>query len=145
MGLRKGIDLFGLSSVIVKISESFSSGGSSGKINVFKISPKMNCRLLKAWAKRKQEKIEIKPRDIWTLKGLICAGTDTSMLKKKIEYYWGVKPLEIFGGTEPTCIATETWSKNGLVFSPMFVFMSLYLNQKWKRTLTTRLIYQTHI
>ncbi|HAG08903.1 MAG: Auxin-responsive protein [Desulfotomaculum sp. 46_296] len=123
MGLQKGIDLFfGLSSVIVKISESFSSGGNSGGINVFKNSPKMNYRLLKAWAKRKQEQCEIKPRDIWTLKGLICAGTDTSMLKKKIEYYWGVKPLEIFGGTEPTCIATETWSKNGLVFFPDVCF-----------------------
>jgi hypothetical protein len=58
------------------------------------------------------------PKDIWSLKGLVCSGTDTASLKKKIEYYWGVRPLEIFGGTEPACIATETWSKNGLVFFP---------------------------
>lgn len=62
------------------------------------------------------------PKDIWTLKGLICAGTDTTGLKRKMENYWGVKPLEIFGGTEPTCIATETWSKDGLVFFPDVCF-----------------------
>lgn len=124
MGMQKGIDLFfGLSSVISKISDTFTSGsGSSEGVNVFKNSPKMNYRLLKAWAKSKQEKRKILPKDIWTLKGLICAGTDTAIFKKKIENYWGVKPLEIFGGTEPTCIATETWSKNGLVFFPDVCF-----------------------
>jgi hypothetical protein len=120
MGMQKGIDLFfGLSSVIVKISDVFvSAHDSSGRINVFNNSLKMNYRLIKGWIKSKEEKTPIMPKDIWTLKGLICAGTDTATFKKKIENYWGVKPLEIFGGTEPTCIATETWSKDGLVFFP---------------------------
>ena len=124
MGMRKGIDLFfGLSSVIVKISDAFASGGgSSGRLNVFKNSPIMSYRLIKSWIKSKKEKTPIMPKDIWTLKGLICAGTDTATFKKKIENYWGVKPLEIFGGTEATCIATETWSKNGLVFFPDVCF-----------------------
>lgn len=124
MGLQKGIDLFfGLSSVIVKISDTFSFGnGSSSEINFFLNSPRMNYRLFKAWLKHKTEKIPIRPKDIWKLKGLICAGTDSASLKKEIERYWGIKPLEIFGGTEPTCIATETWSKNGLVFFPDVCF-----------------------
>ncbi len=62
------------------------------------------------------------PKDIWDLKGLICAGTDSASLKQKVEHYWGVKPLEMFGGTEPACIATETWAKNGLVFFPDVCF-----------------------
>ena len=120
MGMQKGIDLFfGLSSIIVKMGDSFASGSSSGGgFNILKNSPKMNYRLLKAWIKSKQDGTPIRPRDIWTLKGLICSGTDTAALKKKMEYYWGVKPLEIFGGTESACIGTETWSKNGLVFFP---------------------------
>lgn len=124
MGMQKGVDLFfGLSSVIVKMGDSFASGSGSGRgINVFKNTPKMNYRLIKAWIKSKQEKTPIMPKDIWTLKGLICAGTDTACFKKKIEHYWGVKPLEMFGGTEPACIATETWSKNGLVFFPDVCF-----------------------
>lgn len=124
MGLRKGIDLFfGLTSVIVKISDTFIlSSGSHGNFSIFKNSPKMSYRLIKAWIKNKRDKIPILPKDIWQLKGLICAGTDTASLKKKLELYWGVKPLEIFGGTEPTCIATETWSKDGLVLFPDVCF-----------------------
>lgn len=124
MGMQKGIDLFfGLSSVIARISENFASGGGSGgSLNLLKNSPKMNYRLIKAWANSKQNKEPIMPKDIWNLKGLICAGTDTASLKKKIENYWGVRPLEIFGGTEPTCIATETWIKNGMVFFPDVCF-----------------------
>lgn len=120
MGMQKGIDLFfGLSSVIVKIGESFSTGGDSSKShNVLKNSPKMNGRLLKAWIKSKQDNAPILPKDVWNLKGLVCSGTDTASLKKKIENDWGVKPLEIFGGTECACIAAEAWNKNGLVFFP---------------------------
>ncbi len=124
LGMQKGIDLFfGLSSVVVKIGDGFASGSSSsGSFNVLRNSPKMNYRLIKAWLRSKQNKTPILPRDIWKLKGLICAGTDTALYKKKIEHYWGVKPLEMFGGTEPACIATETWSKNGLVFFPDVCF-----------------------
>jgi hypothetical protein len=120
LGMQKGIDLFfGLSSVVVKIGESFVLGEkSANKHNFLKNSPKMNYRLLTAWLNSKKNKKPIMPKDIWKLKGLICTGTDTASLKKIIEKYWGVKPLEIFGGTEPACIATETWSKNGLVLFP---------------------------
>ena len=120
MGIQKGVDLFfGLSSVLVKMGEDFASGSGAGKgVNILKNTLQMNCRLMKAWLKSKREKTSILPKDIWKLKGLICAGTDTSTLKKKIEEIWGIKPIEMFGGTEPACIATETWSKNGLVFFP---------------------------
>ncbi len=120
MGIQQGIDLFfGLSSIVVKMGDSFATGGNSGgSLNIIKNSPKMNYRLLKAWIKSKKENTPIMPKDIWSLKGLVCSGTDTASLKRKIEYYWGVTPLEIFGGTESACIATETWSKNGMVFFP---------------------------
>jgi len=123
-GMQTGVDLFfGLSSVIVKIGEDFASGsGSSSKFSFLNNSMQMNYRFIKAWIKNKLEKTPIMPKDIWELKGLICSGTDTNALKKKIEHYWGVKPLEMFGGTEPTCMATETWSKDGLVFFPDVCF-----------------------
>ncbi len=124
LGMKTGVDLFfGLSSIIVKIGETFASGDSSGKgFKVSQNSFKTNYRLFKAWLKSKQTKIPVMPKDIWDLKGLICAGTDSASLKQKIEYFWGVKPLEMFGGTEPACIATETWAKNGLVFFPDVCF-----------------------
>ncbi|NLB52450.1 MAG: GH3 auxin-responsive promoter family protein [Syntrophomonadaceae bacterium] len=124
LGMQNGVDLFfGLSSVIAKIGDQFSSaGGSDSKINPLNNSIKMNYRLLKAWKNSKEQRSPIRPKDIWTLKGLICSGTDSASLKSKIEEDWGIRPLEIFGGTETTCIATETWSKNGLVFFPEVCF-----------------------
>ncbi|HWQ75954.1 MAG TPA: GH3 auxin-responsive promoter family protein [Syntrophomonas sp.] len=120
LGMQQGVDLFfGLSSVVAKIGEQFASGGGTGgSINPLHNSMKMNYRLLKAWLRSKKEKRPILPKDVWTLKALICAGTDSASLKSKIENDWGVRPLETFGGTETSCIAIETWNKNGLVFFP---------------------------
>lgn len=120
LGVQSGVDLFfGLSSIVAKMGEQFSTGNrSEGSFNLLKNSPRMNKRLIKAWLNSKQDKTPIMPKDIWTIKGLACTGPDTSVLKPKIEHYWGVKPLELFGGTESACIASETWSKNGMVFFP---------------------------
>ncbi len=120
MGIQKGIDLFfGLSSVVVKIGEEFAEGNSSSHgVEYLRNSPKMNYRLLKAWIRKKRDKNPILPKDVWNLKGLVCTGTDTALLKKKIEKLWGVRPLEIFGGTESACIAVESWGKNGMVLIP---------------------------
>ena len=78
------------------------------------------------------------PKDLWTLKGLICVGTDTAVFKKKIENDWGIKPLEIFGGTEPTIIATETWSKNGMVFFPDVCFYEFIPRQEMENNIDDR-------
>lgn len=120
MGMQRGVDLFfGLSSVVAKVGETFSSGNEPKHgFNIIKNSPKMNKRWFKAWVNNKQKGTPIRPKDLWNLKGLACTGTDTASLKPKIEEYWGVKPLEVFAGTESGCIATETWNKNGLVFYP---------------------------
>ncbi len=124
LGLDKGIDLFfGLSSVIMVITRSFSEEKSSGgAFGILKKSPKSIIRLTKAFIKSRKEGRSILPKDLWNLKGLICAGTDSTTFKKNIEKSWGVKPLEIFGGTEPTCIATETWARDGLVLFPDVCF-----------------------
>jgi len=124
LGMQKGIDLFyGLSSVIVRMSEGFSEGKSSGeKVNLLSFDISMIFRLIKAKIRSKIEKRPMLPKDIFDLKGFVCAGTDTNHFKKKIEYYWGITPLEIFGGTEATCIGAESWSKNGLVLFPNVCF-----------------------
>ncbi|OPJ55297.1 GH3 family domain-containing protein [Alkalithermobacter paradoxus] len=125
LGLRKGIDIFfGLSSVLVKIGESFSNEDKNGKSKmVIPSNFGMAYRLVNALIKKKLLKKTILPRDIWSMKGIICAGTDSSVFKEKIEYYWGIKPIEIYGGTEIAIAATETWSKDGLTFFPDVNFL----------------------
>ncbi len=122
LGLQHGIDMFaGLSSVITYITESFctqSSSTGSGIKSLLKLSPFMFFRLLGATIKSKIKKTPLKPKDIFKLKSLICAGTDTAVYKDFLEEYWGIRPSEIAAGTEPTCIGTETWAKNGIILFP---------------------------
>ncbi len=124
LGLQKGIDLFyGMSSIIVRMSESFTEGSSSsGSVDLLSFDIKMLMRLIKAKLRSKLNKTKMLPKDVFDLKGFVCGGTDTLHFKKKIEEYWGVRPLEIFGGTEAVAIASESWSKNGLILWPNICF-----------------------
>ena len=72
---------------------------------------------------KKCKKQELLPKDLFEFKGIVCGGTDSDTYKAKIEHYYGIKPLEIFGGTESAAVATETWSRNGLTFFPDVNFL----------------------
>ncbi|MEA4832905.1 MAG: GH3 auxin-responsive promoter family protein [Oscillospiraceae bacterium] len=125
MGMQKGIDVFfGMSSVIHYVTVNFSSmlkSGSTGSgllKKITKMSPKMLFRFIHAKYISQKESRDIKPRDLFSLKSLVCAGTDTASYKSFLADEWGVKPLEIFAGTEPSIIGTETPARNGMVFFP---------------------------
>ena len=124
LGLNKGIDLFfGLSSVLVKIGEDFARGSTGGMKTPRPDNFKMLYRLMRAFVKRKFKKQILLPKDLWDMKGILCAGTDTHAFKEKIEYYWGKRPKEIYGGTEIATVATETWGDSGLTFFPDVNFL----------------------
>lgn len=122
MGLKQGIDIFfALSSVAYYVSTAFSQVQKmtpSKKSSSGKLKPQMAYRLLKAKYTAKQENREILPKDVFQMKCFLCAGTDSQMYKPVLEKLWGKRPHEIFAGTEPTCIASENWSRNGMYFFP---------------------------
>lgn len=120
MGMKSGIDyFFGMGSVAYFVSKSLSaltgSSGSSGKMN---ISPKVAIRYLRAKKRCSKENREMMPKDLFSLKGIMVAGTDCSCYKDELEEMWGIRPMELFAGTEPTCIGTETWTREGMYFFP---------------------------
>ncbi len=123
-GMKQGIDyFFGLGSVTYYISKSFSaltnsSSHSSLKKAVMSISPQILARYFVAKRKCRKENRDLIPRDLFHLKGMVVAGTDNACYKKDLEKMWGVYPVEIFAGTEPTLIGTETWARDGLYFFP---------------------------
>ncbi len=141
LGMQKGIDvLIGMSSVIVRISETFgqsleAGGKKKNPLKLFRNSPLMNYRLMRAVIRSKEDGAPITPKDVWKPKGLVCGGTDSAALKKRIESLWGLRPLELFGGTEPTCIGTEIWSKDGLVLFPHVCFYEFIPEQEYERNL----------
>ncbi len=124
LAMSKGIDLFfGLSSVLVKIGEDFARGSTGGMKTPRPDNLNMMYRLIRAFIKKKFKKQTLLPKDLWDIKGILCAGTDTHAFKEKIEYYWGRRPKEIYGGTEIATVATETWGDSGLTFFPDVNFL----------------------
>lgn len=123
LGLKTGIEyFFGLGSVLYYVSQSLTSMKSgqskSLKEKLFGTSPRMLARLLAAKKKCRTENRELLPKDLFHLKGFMCAGTDNRCYKADLEKMWGIAPMEIFAGTEPTCIGCETWSREGVYFFP---------------------------
>lgn len=126
MGMKKGgIDLFfGLGSVAYYVSLSIASLSESGGKDksllksIRSMSPSMMYKYLKAKKQCKKENRPLMPKDLFNLKGFLCAGTDNRCYKDDLEELWGIRPVEVFSGTEPSCIGTETWNRNGLYFFP---------------------------
>lgn len=123
LGMKKGIEIFfGLGSVLYYVSQSVSSmqSRSSGSLKdkLMSTSPQMLVRLLVAKHRCRKENRELLPKDLFQLKAFMCAGTDNRSYKDDLERMWGVRPMEMFAGTEPTCIGCETWSREGVYFFP---------------------------
>ncbi|MBR5468402.1 MAG: GH3 auxin-responsive promoter family protein [Firmicutes bacterium] len=125
LGMKKGIEyFFGLGSVLYYVSQSVSNmtNGSkkkkSFKEKLFSVSPRMMIRYTIAKKRCRKENRELLPKDLFQLKGFLCAGTDNRCYKADLEKMWGIAPIEIFAGTEPTCIGCETWSREGVYFFP---------------------------
>lgn len=121
LGLSSGIDyFFSMGSVAYHISKSIGAMSSkkSGKSSGSKLPIRVILKVLRANARCKKENRELLPKDLYNLKSFICAGTDNARYKDALEQMWGVRPLEIFMGTEPTCLGTETWNRDGMYFFP---------------------------
>jgi len=123
MGMKKGIEyFFGLGSVLYYVSQSLTLSGSGRKKGIrdllFNMSPTMLIRSLTAKRKCSKEKRQILPKDLFKLKAFMYAGTDNRCYKADLERMWGITPMEVFAGTEPTCIGCETWSREGVYFFP---------------------------
>lgn len=134
LGLRHGIDLFyGLASVLVAIGEQFERGSGSMKFSVDMLHPTIISRLVKGLVKSKLQRRSLLPRDLWKVKGIIAGGMDTAFYRDKIEAYWGVKPLEGYGGTEVGGVAVQTWNHNGMTFLPDCNFLEFIPEQEFYR------------
>ena len=140
MGMKKGIEyFFGLGSVLYYVSQSVTSMSSGGKKSLkeklFSVSPAMMIRFMTAKRKCKKEKRELQPKDLFRLKGFMCAGTDNRCYKADLEEMWGISPMEVFAGTEPTCIGCETWSREGVYFFPDACFYEFIPEDEMNRNI----------
>lgn len=117
---------FGLGSVAYAVSLSLSSvagsRGTQGLSSLLKCKPHMAFRVIRAKHRCRQEGRELMPKDLFHLKGFMVAGTDNQCYKDDLERLWGIRPMELFAGTEPSIIGTETWTRKGMYFFPDTAF-----------------------
>lgn len=121
LALQKDVELFfGLGSVAYAVSQSLVSSGAGSKdlASLLKCDPHMLYRMAKAKRLSKKENHPIRPKDLFGLKGFMVAGTDNRCYKDELEELWGIRPMEIFAGTEPSLIGTESWTRKGMYFFP---------------------------
>ena len=139
LGRKKGVEyFFGLGSVLYYVSQSITStqsGSKSLKDRLAGTSPKMLMRYILAKKKCRKENRELLPKDLFHLKGFMCAGTDNQCYKSDLEKMWGIVPMEIFAGTEPTCIGCETWSREGVYFFPDACFYEFIPEEELNRSM----------
>ncbi len=121
MALSEGIDgFFGLAGVLVAIGEKISRG--SGKSSSYH-QPKILWRMAKGKIKSKLAGRRMLPKDLWSLKVIASMGTDSIIYKDKIKELWGRAPLDVYGNSETTVIATQLWDYNHMVFFPNLNFL----------------------
>lgn len=122
MAMQQDVEyFFGLGSVAYAVSQSLSQMGGKAKLkpaDLLKFRPDMLLRIARAKSRCKKENRPLKPKDLFHLKGFMVAGTDNRCYKDDLEELWGVRPMELFAGTEPSIIGTETWTRNGMYFFP---------------------------
>ena len=123
MAMKRDLEFFfGLGSVAYAVSQSLSSMGGSGKSmkisELFRCKPHMIFRLLRSKKRCRREERALMPKDLFRLKGFMVAGTDNGCYKDDLEKLWGIRPMELFAGTEPSIIGTETWTRKGMYFFP---------------------------
>jgi len=119
MAFNGGVDFFfGLGSVSNYITENFSASCSGSGGGHHNITPAAALRFAKGKYRAKQEGRPMLPKDVFKLKAFCYAGTDAACYRKRLSDAWGIVPVELAAGTESTCVGSETWEHNGMVFFP---------------------------
>ncbi len=141
LAMQSGMNLFfGMSSVLYGTTRNLdqlsnSSGKGGGLRSVMGMSPKMMWRTARAFYRCRRDDVPLRPKDLFSLDGFVCVGTDTNIYRDELTEAWGLRPMELAGGTEPSCMGTETWSKNGLVFFPDACFYEFIPEQEMLKSL----------
>ncbi|MFC1935573.1 GH3 auxin-responsive promoter family protein [Chloroflexota bacterium] len=124
-GLFQGIDLvFGLPSVLVTLGEQIGQWGQQKEsLLPLLTKPTALFRVARAMLKSRLMRRPIRPRDLWSLRGVATAARDASLYRQRIQELWGRTPLDVYGSTEGLVTAMQTWDYNTMTFLPNLNFL----------------------
>ncbi|MFC2057060.1 GH3 auxin-responsive promoter family protein [Chloroflexota bacterium] len=123
LALSGGLDFnAALPSVMVASGERFGQGGGKKDIKALLGQPQMLFRIMRGVIKSKLARRPMLPKDVWSLKGAMSFGSDSSVYREKIKEMWGRYPLDLYCTTEAMTVALQTWDYQGLTFYPTLNF-----------------------
>ena len=124
LALSKGFDyFFGLSTVLIVVGEQFGAHSEGVSILPLLSQPRALFRLGRGLVRSKSDGRPMLPRDLWTIRGIMGGGADSSVLRERIKNLWGRYPLETYVCSEGSLIATQTWDYGGMTFVPNLNFL----------------------
>ena len=136
MALKTGVDvIFALASVLVKMGESMAEQAQGMRFSPALLRPPVLFRLVWALVRSRIAKRAILPKDLWRAKAILTGGTDVSIYKDQVAYYWGRIPYEGYGGTEGFPLAVQAWNKKWLTFVPDVAFWEFIPEEDMKKSL----------
>ena len=124
---------------------SMTGGGGIQLSSLLKCRPHMIFRMIQAKYRCKKENRQLLPKDLFHLKGFMVAGTDNQCYKDDLEELWGIRPMELFAGTEPSIMGTETWTRKGMYFFPDTAFYEFITEKDMLKIMRIRLMFHRHI
>lgn len=135
IALNDGIDVIGgVSTVLVKAGESMEERSGGVPFSLYLLRPSVLLRMLRAYVKSKRGKRSVLPKDLWTVKGILCGGTDTSIYREKLKYYWGREAHEVYALTECSVVSVQSWTRQYMTFYPYCTFMEFIPEEDWLKS-----------
>lgn len=130
--LYRGLDGFaGIASALVYAGEQIKMRAGNIGIRFLLAHPRALLRVARGLAKSKLARRSLLPKDLWTVRGIICGGSDATIFKKRVEELWGRRPLEHYASCEGDLCALQTWDYEGMTFIPNLDFFEFIPEREW--------------
>jgi len=130
--LYRGLDGFGgIASALVYAGEQIK--GRTGNISIRSLlaHPGALFRVTRGLVRSRLARRPLLPKDLWTVRGIICGGSDATIFKKRVEELWGRHSLEHYASCEGGHCAVQTWDYEGMTFVPNLNFFEFIPEREW--------------
>jgi hypothetical protein len=130
--LYRGLDGFaGIASALVYTGEQIKKRAGNMGLRFLLTHPKALLRVARGLVKSKLARRPLLPKDLWTVRGIICGGSDATIFKKRVEELWGRRPLEHYASCEGDLCALQTWDYESMTFIPNLNFFEFIPEREW--------------
>jgi len=130
--LYRGLDGFGgIASALVYAGEQIKRRAGNISIRFLLAHPMALFRVTRGLVKSKLARRPLLPKDLWTVQGIVCGGSDATIFKKRVEELWSRCPLEHYASCEGGHCALQTWDYEGMTFIPNLNFFEFIPEREW--------------